>query len=260
LRARARPPQALSRAFALAMPCAAALRNAGRRAAGRCLPNAGELRAARNLCGAAAPYKVYHLQNSGKFPEPLLNTPTSVTVLSKEVLRTRTRPAKQADAFRPPVVTLGTGGGRQRLRRPLLHRVFDARNGTSSSTGSRLFRRSAARELSSPSRRDPARPASSFAGPRHCRRRDQLCDQQATTIKASQHGQHVSAPPYHAGTLDITVDQPTLCGARRRPSSGRQCRGPNYVTDAAMAAGGWIASTWKPVDAVNAPGNYIHTD
>src|SRR3954469_4102452 len=35
---------------------------------------------------AAAPYKVDHLQSSGKFPEKLLNTAKTVTVLSKELL------------------------------------------------------------------------------------------------------------------------------------------------------------------------------
>ncbi|MFX7922712.1 hypothetical protein ABTK16_20420, partial [Acinetobacter baumannii] len=34
----------------------------------------------------AAPYKVDHVQASGKFPEPMLNTPKTITVLSKEVL------------------------------------------------------------------------------------------------------------------------------------------------------------------------------
>src|SRR6185437_10807105 len=32
------------------------------------------------------PYKVDHLQASGKFPEPLLNTPKTVTVVDKQVL------------------------------------------------------------------------------------------------------------------------------------------------------------------------------
>src|SRR5690242_359619 len=34
----------------------------------------------------AAPYKVDHVQASGKFPEKMLNTPKTITVLSKEVL------------------------------------------------------------------------------------------------------------------------------------------------------------------------------
>src|ERR1700749_1573446 len=71
-------------------------RNALRRAARRSqhtqaapvqFPNAGTLSADRNpYADAAAPYKVDHLQQSGKFPEPILNTPKTVTVLSKELL------------------------------------------------------------------------------------------------------------------------------------------------------------------------------
>ena len=72
-------------------------RNALRRAARRTqptqaapvpFPNAGALSADRDpYADPAAPYKVDHLQASSKFPEPLLNTPKSVTVLSKEVLQ-----------------------------------------------------------------------------------------------------------------------------------------------------------------------------
>src|ERR1700733_14109798 len=71
-------------------------RNALRRAARRSqqaaaapvpYPNAGALSPDRNpYADAAAPYKVDHLQASGKFPEPLLNTPKTVTVISKDVL------------------------------------------------------------------------------------------------------------------------------------------------------------------------------
>src|SRR4249919_95314 len=50
-------------------------------------PNAGGLRADRDpYADPAAPYKVDRLEQSGKFPEPILNTPRSVTVLSREVL------------------------------------------------------------------------------------------------------------------------------------------------------------------------------
>ena len=51
-------------------------------------PNAGGLAADRNpYANPAAPYMVDRVQASGKFPEPLLNTPKSITVLTKEVLR-----------------------------------------------------------------------------------------------------------------------------------------------------------------------------
>src|ERR1700728_1470039 len=66
-------------------------RNALRRAARRAqpptavpFPNAGGLSADRNpYADAAAPYKVDHIQASGKFPEPLLNTPKTATVRIK---------------------------------------------------------------------------------------------------------------------------------------------------------------------------------
>src|ERR1700757_147169 len=80
----ARPRPAASR------PTPDQVRDAMRRAARRGqpttgapvpFPNAGQLRADRNpYADPVAPYKVDHLQNSGKFPEPLLNTPKTVTV------------------------------------------------------------------------------------------------------------------------------------------------------------------------------------
>ena len=61
-----------------------ALRRAARRsaqpsqAAAVPYPNAGGLRADRDpYADPAAPYKVDHLEQSGKFPEPILNTPKS---------------------------------------------------------------------------------------------------------------------------------------------------------------------------------------
>src|SRR6185312_11867912 len=59
----------------------------------------------------AAPYKVDHLQASGKFPEPLLNTPKSVTVLSKEVLEDKNATTLKQAILSTAGVTLGTGEG-----------------------------------------------------------------------------------------------------------------------------------------------------
>ena len=54
-------------------------------------PNAGTLSADRNpYADAAAPYKVDHVQASGKFPEPILNTPKTITVLRRKCWQTRT--------------------------------------------------------------------------------------------------------------------------------------------------------------------------
>jgi catecholate siderophore receptor len=96
-------------------------RNALRRAAQRAqptqaapvpFPNAGELRADRNpYADAAAPYKVDHVQASGKFPEPLLNTPKTVTVLGKEVLEDKNATTLKQAVLSTAGVTLGTGEG-----------------------------------------------------------------------------------------------------------------------------------------------------
>src|SRR5262245_1922939 len=79
----ARPRPAASKPTAEQVRVRNALRRAGQQrqpAAPVAFPNAGGLSADRNpYADAAAPYKVDHLQASGKFPEPLLNTPRSVT-------------------------------------------------------------------------------------------------------------------------------------------------------------------------------------
>src|SRR6201999_1041474 len=113
-------------------------RNALRRAAARTqpaaatpvpFPNAGALSAARNpYAAAAAPYKVDHLQASGKFPEPLLNTPKTVTVLSKEVLADENATSLKQAVLNTAGVTLGTGEGGNAFGDRFFVRGFDTRN------------------------------------------------------------------------------------------------------------------------------------
>ena len=92
-------------------------------------PNAGQLSADRNpYADAAAPYKVDHLQASGKFPEPLLNTPKSVTVLSKEVLEDKNATTLRQAILSTAGVTLGTGEGGNAFGDRFFIRGFDARN------------------------------------------------------------------------------------------------------------------------------------
>ena len=92
-------------------------------------PNAGALSADRNpYADAAAPYKVDHLQASGKFPEPLLNTPKTVTVLSKEVLADKNATTLKQAVLNTAGVTLGTGEGGNAFGDRFFIRGFDARN------------------------------------------------------------------------------------------------------------------------------------
>lgn len=85
-------------------------------------PAAGSRAPDRNpYADPSAPYKVDHLQAGGKFTEPLLNTPKTVTVLSKEVLAD-----KNATSLKQAILSTARRHarhrrGRQRLRRPLLH-------------------------------------------------------------------------------------------------------------------------------------------
>src|SRR5690242_822210 len=121
----ARPRPAASRPT----PDQVRARDAMRGAARRAQPNAGQLRADRNpYADPAAPYKVDHLQNSGKFPEPLLNTPKTVTVLSKEVLEDKNATTLKQAILSTAGVTLGTGEGGNAFGDRFFIRGFDARN------------------------------------------------------------------------------------------------------------------------------------
>src|SRR5215211_1345505 len=92
-------------------------------------PNAGGLAADRNpYADAAAPYKVDRLQASGKYPEPLLNTPKTVTVLSKEVLADKNATTLKQAVLSTYGVTLGTGEGGNAFGDRFFIRGFDARN------------------------------------------------------------------------------------------------------------------------------------
>jgi catecholate siderophore receptor len=75
----------------------------------------------------AAPYKADRL-SSGKFTQPILNTPRSVTVLTKEVLEDKNATTLK-DALRSTAgVTLGTGEGGNAFGDRFFIRGFDVRN------------------------------------------------------------------------------------------------------------------------------------
>jgi catecholate siderophore receptor len=75
----------------------------------------------------AAPYKADRLASS-KFPEPIVNTPRSVTVLTQDVLRDKDATTLK-DALRTtPGITIGTGEGGNAFGDRFFIRGFDARN------------------------------------------------------------------------------------------------------------------------------------
>jgi len=76
----------------------------------------------------AAPYKVDHVQAGGKFPEKLVDTPKSITVLSKEVLEDKNATTLKQAILSTAGVTLGTGEGGNAFGDRFFIRGFDARN------------------------------------------------------------------------------------------------------------------------------------
>ena len=129
----ARPKPAASKPGADQVRARTALRRAARNSrpavAPVPFPNAGGLAADRNpYADPAAPYKVDHVQASGKFPEPILNTPKTITVLSKEVLEDKGATTLKQAILSTAGVTLGTGEGGNAFGDRFFIRGFDARN------------------------------------------------------------------------------------------------------------------------------------
>jgi catecholate siderophore receptor len=75
----------------------------------------------------AAPYKVDRL-SSNKFTEPVLNTPRTITVLTKEVLEDKNATTLREIGRSTAGVTLGTGEGGNAFGDRFFIRGFDARN------------------------------------------------------------------------------------------------------------------------------------
>jgi catecholate siderophore receptor len=241
-----------------------ALRRASRRsqatrAAPVPFPNAGSLGAAdRNpYADAAAPYKVDRLSGS-KFSEPLLNTPRTVTVLSKELLDDKNATSMKEVARSTAGVTLGTGEGGNAFGDRFFIRGFDARN-----------------DIFIDGVRDPGvsirenffteqveilrGPASSFAG--------RGTTGGAINIVTKQAGdQNFYNAETTLGTdqtkrINIDVNQvisPTFSIRADGMWQNADVAGRDDTTDDRW--GGLLAFKWTPTDAVKITGNYVHTD
>jgi catecholate siderophore receptor len=223
-------------------------------------PNAGELRADRNpYADAAAPYKVDHLQASGKFPEKLVDTPRSVTVLSKEVLEDKNATSLKSAILSTAGVTLGTGEGGNAFGDRFFIRGFDVRN-----------------DIFIDGVRDPGvsvrenffteqveilrGPASSFAGRGTAGGAINIVTKQATTEK-SFYNEDTTFGTDRTKRVTIDVNQvvsPTFAVRAGGLFQDAGVAGRNYVTD--NRDGAFLATTWKPVDAVKITTDYIHTE
>ena len=241
-----------------------ALRRAARekqqQAAAVPFPNAGGLSADRNpYADAAAPYKVDHVQASGKFPEPILNTPKTITVLSKEVLADENATSLKQAVLNTAGVTLGTGEGGNAFGDRFFVRGFDTRNDVFID-GVRDSGVSVRENFFTEQIEILRGPGSSFAGRGTTGGAINIVTKQASTEKSFYNmDQTVSTDPGERITLDVNqVINPTLAIRAGGVFQDSKVEGRSYTSD--DRGGGFVALKWTPVDAVKVTADYVHTD
>ncbi|MBR0800276.1 TonB-dependent receptor [Bradyrhizobium jicamae] len=261
----ARPRPAASKPTPDQVRARTALRNAARhnqqaQQAPVPFPNAGGLAADRDpYADAAAPYKVDHVQSSSKFPEPILNTPKSITVLSKDVLADKNATTLKQAILSTAGVTLGSGEGGNAFGDRFFIRGFDARN-----------------DIFIDGVRDPGvsvrenffteqveilrGPGSSFAGRGTTGGAINIVTKQATEEKSFYNMDTTfGTDQTKRVTLDVNqVISPTLAVRAGGLFQDADVAGRNNVTD--DRSGAFVATKWTPVDAVKITGDYVHTE
>ena len=222
-------------------------------------PNAGSLAADRNpYADAAAPYKVDRVQASGKFPEPLLNTPKTITVLSKEVLADKNITSLREIGRSTAGVTLGSGEGGNAFGDRFFIRGFDARN-----------------DVFIDGIRDPAvsirenffteqieilrGPASSYAGRGTAGGAINIVTKQAGDRNFYNADSTFGTDHTKRVTFDVNqVISPTFSVRTGGMFQDANVAGRNYVTDDRW--GGFISTKWTPTNDIKITTNYVHTD
>jgi catecholate siderophore receptor len=221
-------------------------------------PDANAPAADRNpYADPAAPYKSDRLA-SPKFTEPLLNTPKTVTVLTKELLEDKNATSLKEVARTTAGVTLGTGEGGNAFGDRFFIRGFDARN-----------------DIFIDGVRDPAvsirenffteqveilrGPASSFAGRGTTGGAINIVTKQAGDQSFYNAEATLGTDRTKRITLDVNqVIDPTLSVRINAMGQDAGVADRNYVFDDRWGLAG--AVKWTPSDVVKVTANYIHTD
>ncbi|MCX7321129.1 MAG: TonB-dependent receptor [Hyphomicrobiales bacterium] len=221
-------------------------------------PNAGGLAADANpYADAAAPYKGDRLAGT-KFSEKLVDTPRTVTVLTKEILEDKNATSLREVARTTAGVTLGTGEGGNAFGDRFFIRGFDARN-----------------DVFIDGVRDPAvsirenffteqveilrGPASSFAGRGTAGGAINIVTKQAGDRNFQKAETTFGTDQTKRITFDVNqVVSPTLSLRTGGLYQDAEVAGRNYVTDDRWGAFG--ALKWTPTDAFKVTANYVHTD
>jgi catecholate siderophore receptor len=260
----ARPRPSASKPSPDQLRARSALRRAARRAqpaqvAPVPFPNAGGLAADRDpYADPAAPYKADRVQASGKFPEPLLNTPKTITVLTREVLTDKNVTSLREIGRSTAGVTLGSGEGGNAFGDRFFIRGFDARN-----------------DVFIDGIRDPAvsirenffteqieilrGPASSYAGRGTAGGAINIVTKQAADGNFYNAESTLGTDRTKRVTLDVNqVISPTFAIRTGGMFQDAGVAGRNYVTDDRW--GGFISTKWTPTNDIKITTNYVHTD
>src|SRR5438477_11013783 len=222
-------------------------------------PNAGDLRADRNpYADATAPYKVDHLQASGKFPEPLLNTPKTVTVLTKELLADENATSLKQAVLSTAGVTLGTGEGGNAFGDRFFIRGFDARNDVFVD-GVRDAGVSVRENFFTEQVEILRGPASSYAGRGTAGGAINIVTKQARTDR-SFYGMDTTIGTDSTRRVVIDANQvitPSLAVRAGGLFQEAGVAGRDLTTD--NRNGGYVATKWTPLDTVKITTGYVHT-
>lgn len=207
----------------------------------------------------AAPYKVDHVQAGGKFPEKLVDTPRSMTVLSKEVLEDKGATSLKQAILSTAGVTLGTGEGGNAFGDRFFIRGFDARNDIFID-GVRDAGVSVRENFFTEQVEILRGPASSFAGRGTAGGAINIVTKQAATEKSFYNMDTTfGTDQTKRVTLDVNqVINPSLAVRAGGLFQDADVAGRARVKD--NRDGAFVATTWKPTDAIKITGNYIHTE
>lgn len=206
----------------------------------------------------AAPYKVDHVQASGKFPEKMLNTPKSITVLSKEVLEDKNATTLKEIGRSTAGVTLGSGEGGNAFGDRFFIRGFDARN-----------------DVFIDGIRDPAvsirenffteqieilrGPASSYAGRGTAGGAINIVTKQAGDVNFQRMDTEFGTDRTKRVTLDVNqVIDPTFSVRTGGLFQDANVAGRDYVTDNRW--GTFLSTKYTPTSDIKITTNYVHTD
>src|SRR6202000_535036 len=191
-----------------------------------------------------APYKVDHLQASGKFPEPLLNTPKTVTVIDKQVLADENATSLKTAVLNTAGVTLGSGEGGNAFGDRFFVRGFDTRNDVFSD-GVRDTGVSVRENFFTEQIEILRGPGSSFAGRGTTGGAINIVTKQATT-QGSFYNMDTTFATDQTKRVVLDVNQvisPTLAVRAGGLFQDANVAGRDYTTD--ERNGGFVAATWK---------------